>query len=103
MFGAKITWSWQVAPARRAPPHGFVPEPATDQSVLAVSPRVRVPAVVLVAVTVLGRLEETRAGLSKSRLVGLNVRGTVGPPVPAPLRLVIWGRNPEPLTMKDPL
>ena len=103
MLGVKTTWNVHAAPAASAPPQGLVPDPAADQSVLAVSERFSAAVVVLVAVTVFGKLENPSAGLSKRRFGGLNVRGKAEPPVPVPLRLVICGRNPAPLTMNDPL
>ena len=102
-LGVKTTAKSQVAPAVSAPPHGFVPVPETDQSVLAVNVRFSVEPLVLVAMTVFGRLENPSAGLSNKRLAGLKLRGKVGPPLPVPLRLVICGINPVPLTMNDPL
>jgi hypothetical protein len=77
--------------------------PETVQSVLAVKVRLTVELLVFVTMTVFGRLENPRAGLSNKRLAGLKLRGKVGPPLPVPLRLVICGINPEPLTMNDPL
>src|SRR3984957_4123267 len=103
MLGVKVTANWHDLPAAREPPQGVLPVPATDQSVLAVKPRVNDAALVLVAVTVLGRLEKPSAGLSNNKLAGLNDKGRAEPPVPVPLRLVICGRNPEPLTMNEPL
>jgi len=103
MLGVKTTAKVQLEPAVSAPPQGLVPEPETDQSVLAVNVRFTVLLDELVAVTFFGKLENPSAGLSKSKLVGLKVTGKVGPPVPVPLRLVICGMKLEPLTMNDPL
>src|SRR5690348_5747819 len=103
MLGVKTTANVQEDPAVSAPPQGFVPMPDCDQSVLAVKVRFNVPLVVFVAVTVFGKLEKPRAGLSKSRLAGLKLRGNAEPPVPVPLMLVICGMKFDPLTMKDPL
>src|ERR1700722_13853453 len=93
MLGVKVTANWHDLPAAREPPQGVLP----------VKPRVNDPALVLVAVTVLGRLEKPSAGLSNNKLAGLNDKGRAEPPVPVPLRLVICGRNPAPLTMNEPL
>src|ERR1700733_1185965 len=97
-LGVKITANWHDLPAARVPPHGVLPVPDTDQSVLAVRASVSDTEVVFVAVTVLGKLEKPSAGLSNSRLAGLNERGRAEPPLPVPLRLVICGMNPLPLT-----
>jgi hypothetical protein len=103
ILGVNTTANWQVAAAARVPPHGLLPVPETDQSVLAVNARVSDPPEVLVAVTVLGKLENPSAGLSNNRLAGLNDKGRADPPVPVPLRLVICGMKLEPLTINDPL
>src|ERR1700685_3659955 len=103
MLGVKVTANWHDLPAASAPPQGVLPVPATDLSVLAVNERVSEAALVLVAVTGLGKLENPSAGLSNNKLAGQNDTGRPAPPVPLPLRLVIWGRNPEPLTMNEPL
>src|ERR1700685_890048 len=87
MLGVKVTANWHDLPAASAPPQGVLPVPATDQSVLAVNERVSEAALVLVAVTGLGKLENPSAGLSNNKLAGVNGHGRGRAAGPGPRRL----------------
>jgi hypothetical protein len=92
--GVKVTDSVHLADFASALPQGVVPLPPTAKFPLAVMPEIVIVAVLLfVTVTILAALVPPIPVALNVKAAGLIDRGTVGPPVAAPLRLTVSGLN----------
>jgi hypothetical protein len=94
LVGENVTANVHFAEAASGPPHGVAPLPAAENVTLPASEvMVTVLALLLVTVTVFAGLVAPTPILANAKVVGLNVRGTVGPPVPVPERPTTCGLN----------
>lgn len=97
-----MTDSVQVADFASAPPHGVAPLPTAAKSELALMLlMVIVPVLLFVTVIVLAALVPPTPVDEKVSEVGLNFKGTVGPPVAAPLSPTASGLNSLLLVMSS--
>lgn len=90
--GVKVTLKVHLIPALRVPVHGVDPLGLAEKFPLVVSELiVKALALTLVTVTGTAALALPMTGFTILNDVGLNVSGTVDPPVPEPARVYICG------------
>ncbi len=92
LLGVNVTASVHFADAASGPPQGVAPLPVAEKPVLALSAEIVIGfELPLVTVMVFGALVTPMPVAAKLRVGGLNVSGTVGPPLPVPESATICG------------
>jgi hypothetical protein len=100
--GVNVTDRVQLEDFARAPPHGVAPLPAAAKLALALMLLiVIVPVLLFVTVIVLAALVPPTPVDENVSEVGLNFKGTVGPPVAVPLSPTVSGLNSLLLVMSS--